>query len=137
MTQQTSGARDHGGYYGYRNASYRVLMARIARGMRVVDRTGNDLGNVEYVRMGDRQGPSPRGARGHASDGFLEELKRAAGALDNPFVQDALRKRLLQVGFFKVDGKGLLDSELYVAADTIADVTPDRVRLTVGKNQLV
>ena len=43
----------------------------------------------------------------------------------------------MRVGFIKIDGSGLTDSDHYAMADKIAEVTGDTVQLSVGKGNLL
>ena len=44
--------------------------------------------------------------------------------------------RLVRLGFFKVDAKGIFAGDLYVAADEVATVREDTVYLTKTKDEL-
>lgn len=111
-------------------------ISHVAEGMKVVDSAGEEIGSVEFVRMGDPTAATT-GAEPPHNDGFLDDLARAFGRSDEPDVPDTIRDRLLRLGYIKVDGKGILQSDLYVAADLVASVTQDHVRLAVSKDQLI
>lgn len=108
---------------------------RIREGMRVIDAAGGDIGAVEFVKMGD-PGATTVGADAPRDGGFLQDIAGVFGFDSEPDLPDELRARLMRVGFIKIDGKGLTDSDRYVMADKIAGVSSDTVRLTLPKNRL-
>jgi hypothetical protein len=103
-------------------------------GMHVIDSDGEDLGTVESVVFGEAGeselesvvvGPAP----------FLGVL--ASGRLDaEPDVSDEQAERLRQVGYVKVDGRGLFGGHFYVAADGIDHVSGDQVHLRLRRDQV-
>jgi hypothetical protein len=107
----------------------------VHEGMRVVDLNGDDIGAVEFVKMGDPNAATI-GADAPGDGGFLRDVAKAFGWGAEPDLPATLRARLLRVGFIKVDGKGLTDTDRYVMADKIASVSNDTVRLTLPKNRL-
>lgn len=108
----------------------------VREGMTVVDATGEHVGTVEFVRMGDPQATTV-GADQPGDGGFVEDIAEAFGYDEEPDLPPSLRARLMRVGFIKIDGSGLTDSDHYAMADKIAEVTGDTVRLSVGKGNLL
>ncbi len=108
---------------------------RVREGMRVIDAAGDDIGAVEFVKMGD-PGAATVGADAPRDGGFLQDIAGVFGFDSEPNLPDALRARLMRVGFIKIDGAGLTDTDRYVMADKIAGVASDTVRLTLPKNRL-
>ena len=104
-------------------------MARIREGMRVIDATGEEIGTVEVVRMGDPQAMS-LGPDAGTEDRIVEWV-------DEPDLPASLRARLLRTGFIKVDVKGLFKGSRYVAAEEIDSVSGDTVTLAIAKEQMV
>lgn len=108
---------------------------RVREGMRVIDAVGEELGKVEFVKMGDPSATTV-GADAPRDGGFLQDIAGVFGFDSEPNLPDALRDRLMRVGFIKIDGKGLTDTDRYVMADKIAGVASDTVRLSLPKNRL-
>lgn len=101
---------------------------RVQKGMNVFDPTGERLGEVEYVQMGDaRAATSP--ADRDQTPGFIEAVVEAVTGPE-PDVPQPLRSRLLRTGYIKVDGPGLTDRDRYVPAGYIDRIEADRVWLT-------
>ncbi|HET8524789.1 MAG TPA: hypothetical protein VFL82_16280 [Thermomicrobiales bacterium] len=111
------------------------MLEQVHEGMKVVDAAGDDLGKVDYVKMGDPEAVTvdsvPPG-----NDGLLTDVAEAFGAEAEPKVAPSIRRRLLRFGYFKIDGKGWIDTDRYVPSDKIADVMGDTVRLSVTKENL-
>jgi hypothetical protein len=114
----------------------RSPLAAVRTGMRVLDSTGEQIGTVEDVKMADpRAFTADRQAVGEV-DTFLEHLVQSVTGPE-PDVPPGLAATLLRVGYLKVDGPGLADTDRYVAANDIADITDSVVRLAVPRNRTV
>lgn len=134
-------------------------IATVREGMTVVDASGEEIGKVERVQMGDptaatTQGQgdgadddggvlaAPAGAAGGAGSGLgaagggIAAPLAAFGDGDDLDLPEAFGEDLRRVGFIKIDGKGWFDKDRYAAADEITDVSGDTVRLGVGKDTL-
>jgi hypothetical protein len=112
------------------------LIEHVYDGMKVVDAAGEKVGEVEYVQMGDPEAATTQGNE-PADGGFLGDVARAVGGDERePDVPEPKRSQLLRMGFIKVDGPGLLETDRYVRADRIARVADDTVTLTVTKERL-
>jgi hypothetical protein len=112
-------------------------IAKVREDMRVVDQTGAELGRVELVKMGDADTVTTAGQQGEIPEGgLLGVLRRLIGG-GEPDVPEPLAARLLRKGFLRVDSKGLLDRDIYVAADQIARVDRDEVHLNVSQQALI
>jgi hypothetical protein len=110
---------------------------RVRENMRVTDSMGAELGSVEMVKLGDPEAVTTAGQEDDGpSGGLVGVFRRAIGGAE-PDVPAPLAARLLRQGFFKVDGKGALDREMYVAAGQIDRVDGDDVYLTVAKRELI
>jgi hypothetical protein len=113
------------------------VIAKVREDMRVVDQAGSELGRVELVKMGDADAVTTAGQQGdHPEGGLVGVLGRLIGG-GEPNVSEPLAARLLRKGFVKVDGKGLMDRDLYVAADQIARVDGEDVHLNVSQQALI
>jgi len=113
-----------------------ATIERVQEGMRVVDATGEDIGKVEYVQMGDPAAVTAQGNQRTVTGlaaGVLEgDLPDAA----EPDVPNPLRASLRRTGFVKIDGKGLLDKDRYVSSERVREVSGDVVHLDVRKSEL-
>jgi hypothetical protein len=111
------------------------IMAQVREGMRVVDAAGDELGKVEYVKIGDPEAATV--AEDMPTDrGIVRDVIEAFRDQDEPKVPEPLRSRLMRQGFIKIDGKGWIDTDRYVAADGISRVAGDTVTLLVTKDQI-
>ena len=113
-------------------------MEMIEEGMTVVDLAGEKIGKVEYVQFGDPQAITTQGNDLERPSGGLigEAAMTLFGDEREPDVAEPLRTQLLRYGFIKVDGPGLTDTDRYVRADLIGNVSDDIVTLKVSKDQL-
>lgn len=114
------------------NTKKNTLIERVYEGMRVVDAQGDDIGKVEFVKMGDADAVTTQGNR----------IGPAAGVTpldsdyDEPEVPQPMRDNLLRVGFIKVDSAGLFDTDRYVQADAIQSVDGDCVCIRTSRERL-
>lgn len=124
-------------------------ISRVVRGMAVVDCTGVEVGKVESVTMGDPEAADTQGldtgtgAGGGAviSQSAIESLGVVGALADSVFgsepdVPGPMAARLIRLGYVKVDARGLLEADRYVASDEVAEVVDDTVVLTVPKDRL-
>lgn len=111
------------------------LIAAVRQGMRMIDSAGEDVGEVEFVKMGEPDAVTAQGQRVGEPYGIVDAVAETVTGAE-PDVPGELAAQLLRVGYVKVDGKGLRDVDRYVASDQIADVTADTVRLHVTRGQL-
>jgi len=108
-------------------------LTAVVSGMRVVDSAGEDIGRVDYVKMGDPQAVTIQGQQ-TGPDTLVEQLAEAIAGPE-PDLPPSVAARLLRVGYFKIDSSGL-GRNRYVAADEVADVTDDSVLLAVTGDRL-
>ncbi len=114
----------------------RQPIAAVRTGMRVLDSTGQEIGTVERVKTSDpRVFTADRQTAGEPGSFFGHVVESVSGP--EPDVPPAQVARLVRLGYLKVDGKGLVDTDLYVAADEITGVDQDVVYLSVPRDQLV
>ncbi|MDQ1744544.1 MAG: hypothetical protein QOE23_2883 [Pseudonocardiales bacterium] len=94
---------------------------QVVEGMRVVDGDGEEVGKVEFVKMGD------------------PEAVTIAGEDPNtmPLVRSPFAERLLRVGYIQIDRKGLFAGDAYAAATQIERVAGGTVYLNVPKGMLL
>lgn len=110
-------------------------IARVREGMQVVDSAGDEIGTVEEVRMGDAGAVTTEGQGSGGGAGIAGAIATAIGG--GEALPDSERERLLRLGFVRIDASGLFAGDRYAAADQVADVEGDVVRLSVGKDRLV
>lgn len=112
------------------------ILSQIREDMQVLDITGEDIGKVDHVKMGQpsaitTQGNDPQpGVLGQVANLVLNQQPE-------PDVPEPFRSRLLRSGYVKVDGPGLTGTDRYVAPDAVANVSSGEVRLSVKRTQLI
>jgi hypothetical protein len=119
------------------------ILAKIHQGMTVYDRTGNNIGTVEYVYLGavseeaDKrgQGPATTSAPGRADSSLIDDF--ATAIIPSDQVPEALRDRLLRHGFIRIDSTGLFAADRYVLPGQIASVFGSRITLCVTRDELI
>jgi hypothetical protein len=94
---------------------------QVVEGMGVVDADGEEVGKVEFVKMGDPQAVTIAG-----------EDPSTMPLVSRPFAE-----RLLRVGYIQIDRKGLFARDAYAAATEIERVEGDAVHLNVPKGMLL
>jgi hypothetical protein len=109
-------------------------MAQISAGMRVVDRTGDDVGTVKLVRLGDPQAVTTEGQGG--GGGLTETIAGLVGEAE-PDVPEQFAAQLLRTGFLKIDCSGVFAGDAYAPADEVAAVRDNTVHLRSGSDSLV
>jgi hypothetical protein len=100
----------------------------VRQGMRVVDSTGKNVGNVVYVKLGDPGAITPAGQEYLETPAFLQLLRAAFGEFND--VPPERAEKLLRVGYVQVDPPGP-GRYTYYAEDEIASVDGDTVRLSI------
>jgi hypothetical protein len=110
-------------------------ISRVKEGMDVVDVTGDGLGHVELVQMGDPRAATTAGNEDRRP-GPIERVAEAMGGEREPEVPEPLRSRLVRSGYVKIDSPDLLDHDRYVPSEYVREVADDCVRLSVRKDDL-
>jgi hypothetical protein len=119
------------------------ILAKISEGMTVYDRTGNNIGTVEYVYLGavseeaDKrgEGPATTSAPRRAGSSLIDDFAKAIIPSDQ--VSEALRERLLRHGFIRIDSAGLFAADRYVLPGQIVSVSGNRINLAVTHDELI
>jgi hypothetical protein len=112
------------------------LITRVQNGMTVRDTAGDKVGKVNLIQLGDPE--AANAAREHAALGkglIVEEFSRGYGTGGEPHVPDALRPRMLESGYIRIDG-GLFSRTRYAIADQIDCIEGDVVHLRATKHDL-
>ncbi|MBV9175039.1 MAG: hypothetical protein JOZ81_33710 [Chloroflexi bacterium] len=110
-------------------------LVQVREGMHVLDAAGDEVGRVQLVQMGDPESTTvsdtdkPRDIIGVVGESIFPNERE-------PDVPEPLRSRLRRTGYIKIDGPDLMDTDRYVASNRVTEVSGDRVRLSVRKDQL-
>ncbi len=110
-------------------------ISMVREGMKVIDASGDEIGKVDMVRMGDPSAVTTAGEQTTGSGNLLTDLGAAVFGTDVA-LPEAVAARLIRHGFIRVDGKGWIDTDRFVRADEIASVGGDTVTLSVPKERL-
>jgi hypothetical protein len=117
-------------------------LTRVYEGMTVHSRTGERIGTVEYVHLGEwaeaddyGQEPTARPVFDGYGGSFIEDFARTMILTER--IPVMVRDRLLHHGFIKVNSAGLFAADRYVMPDQIASVSTDGVLLRVGRDELM
>src|SRR5688500_481828 len=108
------------------------LMERVHEGMRVIDAKGDDIGYVAHFKMGDPEALTTKGNEPTVSAGYIPLSDDA----DEPEVPEPIRSDLLRVGYIKVDGPDLFDTDRYLRADVVERVEGEKVFLRLERDRL-
>lgn len=111
-------------------------MEQIDGGMRVFDASGEEIGVVEELKMGDPGAVTSRCQVAELAPAVVT-APSDLGIGNEPRVPAELTDRLLRKGYLKIDGKGFLAGSSYASADEVDHVVGDRVYLAVDKRDLV
>lgn len=113
----------------------------VEEGMKVFDRDRHEIGKVEYVRFGDDDPDTPEVEAATPNTLYtrqrtlVDDIAAAFGADDD--LPEAIRQRLLQQGFVRIDANGLFAADRYIMPDQIDSVSGDGLLLNVSKDELV
>ena len=118
-------------------AQEQTLIEQVREDMQVVDASGDDIGKVTYVKMGDPDAVTTQGEETGRDGGLLGDAQGLFGGEDEPKVDGSERNQLVRVGFIKVGGGGLFGRGRYATGDQIASVSGDTVTLNVMKDDLL
>ena len=114
-------------------------LRQIHEGMKVIDRTNKQIGEVEMVMFGDDDPATPElEASGLSQRGRRDTLiENIADAFRTDELPEEVREKLLHQGFIRVDADGLFAADRYVMPEQISRVDADAVTLTVSKDELI
>ncbi len=119
------------------------ILQRVRAGMIVYDRNDRRVGTVADMYFGESSEQANEEGKGAATarnrdaqpDNLVRDIAQALAPGDQ--IPETLRGRLLRDGFIRVDAPGLLGTDKYVLPEQIAEVTTDRVKLNVTRDELI
>ncbi len=106
----------------------------VREGMKVVDATGEEVGRVRRMKMGDPQAASAEGQDVGDPQGPVNVLLDAVLRPDSgSALPEERADHLLRTGYVEIDRRGLLTGTLHVSADDVAEVdeADEVVRLSI------
>ena len=119
------------------------VLALVKDGMEVVDTTGDHIGKVDAVFLGDvADGDSvyggPTSDRSAPAEALDTDVNIFAGLFvtDNDMPQE-VRERLRYHGFMRIAPHGLFRSHRYAMREQVVAVTDDRVSISVPESKLI
>jgi hypothetical protein len=120
-----------------------TILNQVHEGMQVFDSTGQELGSVRQVFLGEvsdtmenqGSGPATVSTPDTRDESLIDNLAEALSA-EHP-LPDEVRGRLLREGFIRIDTRGLFASDRFVLPDQIESVSADRVQLRLTKDELI
>jgi hypothetical protein len=127
----------------YESEQVDPVLLQVYEGMTVHDQTGDLIGTVEYVYLGEVS-ESPRefefqeqtsSAPSNSEGSFIEEFAQAILLTER--VSDFWRERLLSYGFIRINSTGLFTPDRYAMPSQIAGVVDERVLLWVKRDELI
>ena len=117
-----------------------ISLRDVEEGMKVFDRDRHEIGRVETVTFGDDD-PSTPEVEAAGPSGTPEQDGGLLGNIADVFHPDdmpeAVRARLMQQGFVRLDAAGLFAADRYITPDQIGGVTTDGLILNVTKDELL
>jgi hypothetical protein len=116
-------------------------LEQVQQGMKVVDRLQHEIGKVDYVKLSDDDPTTPE-VEAAEPDRSGERRETIIDTIADVFHPDddlpeAIRARLLQQGFIRIDSAGLFAADRYVTPDQILSVAGDTLTLNVSRDELV
>ena len=111
-------------------------ITQVIEGMRVIDANGDDIGKVVSVKMGDPTAVTTVGEEASGGMSVLDDAGNIFGGDGDPDLPETFRNELMRVGYIRIDAKGWFNRDRYAAADQIAGVSGDTVRLSIDKDAL-
>ncbi len=115
-------------------------LERVRDGLKVYDSRGKEVGKVDRVFMGrvsqraNEFGEGAATAPQSKANLYGADLARFFNFDSLP---EAVRDRLLRLGFIRIDASGLFSGHRYIEPDQIANVSQDRVDLRVPEDELI
>jgi hypothetical protein len=119
------------------------ILLQVYEGMAVHDPSGEKIGTVEYVYLGEVAETPEEITPGErltstltGSEGsFIEDFAKAI--LLTQRVSEFWRERLLSYGFIRINSRGLFAADRYAMPSQIATVADHRVRLRADWDELI
>ncbi len=111
-------------------------MSLVHEGMRVVDSSGEEIGKVQFVKMGDPEAITDQGNDNRPTELVGQIAQAVLPDEREPDVPEPLQTRLRRSGYIKIDGPDLRDTDRYASSQHVREVAGDVVRLDVRKEEL-
>lgn len=119
------------------------VLEQVREGMEVRDASGEHIGSVRNVYFGEDAGTTQPHSAGAATardpsilgNNIVTDVAQAIFGDDD--LPETFRARLINNGFIRVDGNGLLARDRYVMREQIASVSGDVVHLNVTRDELI
>jgi hypothetical protein len=108
----------------------------VREGMKVVDAAGEEIGKVDFVKMGDPEAAGVSPADAPHEGGLLTAVADAFAPPPEDELPKSVADEMLRVGYVRIDAKGWFAKDRFVPADAIAGVSGDTVHLSVTKDEL-
>ncbi|NED97385.1 hypothetical protein G1H11_18980 [Phytoactinopolyspora alkaliphila] len=108
-------------------------MAAAREGMPVLDVTGEEIGTVQEMKLGDPEAVT--GAGQEAGDNPPTILGHIAEAFTSDDLPEHVAERARRLGYLKVS-RTMSPTDIFVIGDQVADVADGSVRLSVERDEL-
>jgi hypothetical protein len=105
-------------------------LKQVRTGMDVFDATGQHVGTIKSVKMGDPEAVTAEGQTPGERHSLIKALANAFSGSEA--MPDERRERLLRLGYIEVDGKGF-GGDFYEAADAVERVSGNAVHLKADR----
>jgi hypothetical protein len=116
------------------------MLRDVHEGMKVYDAARHEIGRVDWVQFG-ADDPDTAEIETGAEENLGRTDRTLADLIADAFRADelpeAVRARLLQQGFLRLDADGIFSADRYILPEQIGSVAGDAVTLTVEKSDLM
>jgi hypothetical protein len=119
-----------------------AIPATVHEGMKVCDRSMDDIGTVETFRLSDEDPTRPGPETASGSPVVQRTENDLVAMLADVFTPDdglprQLQEKALREGFVRLDADGLFAADRYIFPEHIDRVEGDRLVLSVRKDDLI
>lgn len=110
-------------------------ISEVREGMAVLDASGDEVGTVAEVRLGDPGATTSAGQGTGRDDTFVGAIAETFAG--STHLSEQAQERLARLGYLRIDAKGLFAGDRYAAADEVAHVAGDTVHLSLPADRLL
>lgn len=132
----------------FSNPSDYSILTMVEENMPVIDREGDEVGQVGWVQFGEVSSTEDEMGTGPATASGMDEGRRLPGentwveALDRGLsgdegVTESVEGRLMRHGYLKVKGTGLFSGDLFVLPEQISSVHDGQVHLNISRDEMI